>query len=189
MTETDPSSDRPDASRLWGIIVLKAVAGALMLLLARGWYFGEVPDQYKLADFHQHNAAIAVAHAVADGRAREVGYPEMPPDVQEFVGETTPAPTFAPVPIEQAEAAVAANTALASYYTTQATEARTAGQFLMGGAGAAALVGVSLLYPLASVVAEGAERAARQMLAGTGSASRRSRPEAPQATGADPAAG
>ncbi|WP_164699940.1 hypothetical protein [Modestobacter sp. KNN46-3] len=160
MTETD-SSSRPDAPRRWGDMVLKAAAGAVLLVLATMWN-SSASDYYKLADVHRQNAAVAVAHALADGGANLDGYPAVPPDVLEFAGGAESLPTFPPVPPEQAEAAVAASTALAAYAATQATEARTDGRLLLSGAGATALAGFGLLYPIASVGAESVVRQGRR---------------------------
>jgi hypothetical protein len=156
MTETKPS-DQPNPVRPWGDIILRASAGVVLVGLAALWYFGEVHDDYKRADVHRYNAAVAVAHAVADGRAHEDGYQSLPPELL-GMRESASVSTFTPVPIEQAEAAVAADTALASYYMAQVTETTTDARLLASGAGATALIGFGLLYPLVSVGVETATR-------------------------------
>jgi hypothetical protein len=129
-------------------------------------WFSESFDHYKLAAFHRQTASVALGHALADGGASLDGYPEVPPEVVEFVGEGNPIPTFAPVPTERAEAVVAANTALAAYAAAQAAEATMDGRLVLGGAGAVALTGSGLLYPLASIAAERAAQGARAGISG-----------------------
>lgn len=152
MTQTDPPG-QAEAFRRWGDIAVKTASGAVLVAVALT--FRESADNYyALADVHRQNAATAVAHALADGRASLDGYPAMPPDVLEFAGSADSLPVFPPVPTERAEAAVAANTAMASYATTQGVEARTDGRLLLTGAGAVSILGGRLLFPLTSVIAE-----------------------------------
>jgi hypothetical protein len=131
----------------------QAVHPGLLLALATGCAM-EASDHYRLAAVHRQNADVALAHALADGGASLDGYPDVPPDVVRFAGGSNPLPTFTPVPSERAETAVAADTAFASYAAAQATEAKTDGRLILGGAGAVALTGFGLLYPLASIGAE-----------------------------------
>ncbi|WP_143028769.1 hypothetical protein [Quadrisphaera sp. DSM 44207] len=144
MTITETPS-QPDASlHRWIDIFLKSFAGTVLVALAALWYYDDAADRYKVADVHNKAAVNALAHAVVEGGADRDSYPNLPV-----------LPSSTPVSAERAEAAVAADAAVVSYHLDRATEATNDGRLLVSGAGATALVGFGLLYPLVSTVARG----------------------------------
>ncbi len=142
---------------------MQAVADIFLLTLVAGWAF-EAFDDHRLAAFHQQNAQAALDHALADGRASLEGYPKgVPPELGDFVEASTP-PTFTPVPIDRAETAVAAETALASYATAQAAETRTDLRLLLSAIASSVVLGVGLLSPLISIVVGPGENCVRDWM-------------------------
>jgi len=114
---SDPACD---AFSLVGAFV-RFICGLLVAVALLNWaQFYELRSNTALT-----NSTVAIAHALVDGRANVDGYKSFGPG-----SRTIPDP--APVLVENAEAAVAANQATAAYYTDLSTEARDTLRWIYG---------------------------------------------------------
>jgi hypothetical protein len=114
-----------------------AAARIIAGLFLSAFLWSQANYNWNAAQAFADYASVAVAHAVADGRASGEGYPELEDQYQSQSDDDNP--ELSPVPEEHAETAVAADGILATSVLTAASEREENGRWLAGGFGVVSL--------------------------------------------------